>query len=428
MFSVSCATGYPRMANVLVLLTNQFPYRTETGEMFLHTEIKHLEKHFDKVLICPTDAVKKCSDGTFNGKDIVLALQKTSRKRNKVYSLAKAFGYLVGFSVHHSDDALQNEFRSLKGMGEKFFFSYFYSKAIQKYNLYVKEISNHLAEEDDVVIYSYRLFDIAYLAILLAKNLHVRSVRTVSRAHRYDLYRYTNRLNYLPMRAYLYDNLDYIAPCSESGVRYLIADGCSSQKAGCGYLGSAGTEFLPYHPKQVLRIFSLSTNKPVKRVELICKTVAIASQNADVQWVHIGADTEALASQYKAYVDRKVMTFVGEKKHPEAMDFIRTSDFDLFINLSSSEGLPQSIMEAFSFGIPCLATDVGGTSEIVNDTNGYLIHPDTQPNEIAEIIVRHSQKSKEALEQYRAAAFETWKCKFNAENNAETFARFLREM
>lgn len=416
------------MAKILILLTNQFPYHTETGEMYLHTEIEHLEKHFDKVLICPTDVEKKCCGGTFNGKDIVLALQKTSRKHNKIYSLVKSPGYLTAFSLHKSEDGLQEEFRSLKGIGEKFFFSYFYAKAIQKYNLYYKEISLHLAKEDDVVVYSYRLFDIAYMAVLLARTLPVSSVRTVSRAHGYDLYRDTNRFNYLPMRTYLYNNLDYIAPCSESGVRYLIMDGCSSEKTGCGYLGSAETEFLPHHPKQVLRIFSLSTNKPVKRVELICKTIAIASQKANIQWVHIGADTETLVSQYKAYVDRNVMTFVGGKKHSEAMDLIRTSDFDLFINLSSSEGLPQSIMEAFSFGIPCLATDVGGTSEIVNDTNGYLIHPDTQPEEIAEIIVQHSQKSKEALDEYRTAAYETWKCKFNAENNAEAFARFLREM
>ena len=35
------------------------------------------------------------------------------------------------------------------------------------------------------------------------------------------------------------------------------------------------------------------------------------------------------------------------------------NDFDLFVNMSLSEGIPVSIMEAISFGIPIIATNVG---------------------------------------------------------------------
>ena len=38
--------------------------------------------------------------------------------------------------------------------------------------------------------------------------------------------------------------------------------------------------------------------------------------------------------------------------------------FDLFVNVSSREGLPISIMEACGCGIPVLATDVGGVAEM----------------------------------------------------------------
>ena len=40
---------------------------------------------------------------------------------------------------------------------------------------------------------------------------------------------------------------------------------------------------------------------------------------------------------------------------------------------SLSEGIPVSIMEAISFGIPIIATNVGGNAEIVNDETGVLI-------------------------------------------------------
>lgn len=49
---------------------------------------------------------------------------------------------------------------------------------------------------------------------------------------------------------------------------------------------------------------------------------------------------------------------------------------DLFVLPSLNEGLPLSVMEAMAAGIPVIATDAGGTSEIVRDgVTGLLIPP-----------------------------------------------------
>ena len=49
---------------------------------------------------------------------------------------------------------------------------------------------------------------------------------------------------------------------------------------------------------------------------------------------------------------------------------------DLFVLLSHSEGLSCSITEAIAHGLPCVVTDVGGNSEIVqNHVNGILVKP-----------------------------------------------------
>lgn len=49
---------------------------------------------------------------------------------------------------------------------------------------------------------------------------------------------------------------------------------------------------------------------------------------------------------------------------------------DIFINPSYSEGLPTSVLEAGSMGVPVIATNVGGTCEIIkNGVHGYLIEP-----------------------------------------------------
>jgi glycosyltransferase involved in cell wall biosynthesis len=43
------------------------------------------------------------------------------------------------------------------------------------------------------------------------------------------------------------------------------------------------------------------------------------------------------------------------------------------VNLSSSEGVPLSIMEALAMGVPVVATAAGGTGEMVDDSVGALL-------------------------------------------------------
>ena len=69
--------------------------------------------------------------------------------------------------------------------------------------------------------------------------------------------------------------------------------------------------------------------------------------------------------------------FRGNVKNSDLLEVYKNNQFDLFLNVSLSEGIPVSIMEALSFGIPCIATDVGGTKEIVIDGyNGWLLKKD----------------------------------------------------
>lgn len=71
--------------------------------------------------------------------------------------------------------------------------------------------------------------------------------------------------------------------------------------------------------------------------------------------------------------------------------------FDLFIHPSLSEGLPRSVMEASGFGIPVVATSVGGTGEVVRDKETGLLIPPKNPNLLADSILwllKHPEEAK----------------------------------
>jgi len=66
--------------------------------------------------------------------------------------------------------------------------------------------------------------------------------------------------------------------------------------------------------------------------------------------------------------------FFGEVNRLRVIKILSKSD--IFINPSYTEGLPSTILEAGLVGLPVIATDVGGTKEIIiNKKTGLLINP-----------------------------------------------------
>ena len=103
----------------------------------------------------------------------------------------------------------------------------------------------------------------------------------------------------------------------------------------------------------------------------------------------------------------------GAVDHEKLIDYYRTTPVDLFLNVSSSEGVPVSVMEAMSFGIPVIATNVGGTSEIVSGKTGMLVNADISPEELAGKIEELKQKPE--FFKLRLASRKEWEKKSMAE-------------
>ena len=66
--------------------------------------------------------------------------------------------------------------------------------------------------------------------------------------------------------------------------------------------------------------------------------------------------------------------FLGELPQEQVADVLATAD--VFVHPSYSEGQPSAVAEASAIGLPVIASNVGGTRELVEDgITGYLVPP-----------------------------------------------------
>ncbi len=75
----------------------------------------------------------------------------------------------------------------------------------------------------------------------------------------------------------------------------------------------------------------------------------------------------------------------------------KVSNFDIFILISKHEGLPMTILEAMSAGLPVIASNVGGIPEQINSNSGILVENTTEEITKAILDLYTNQEKKIAM-------------------------------
>ena len=258
-------------------------------------------------------------------------------------------------------------------------------------------------------------------------------VRIVCRAHNGDLYQELRAGNYVGLMREIVTGIDAIYCISDHGRHYLGRHfPALAAKFHTARLGVRDPGFLNPEPSGALSIVSCSFVVPCKRLPLLVDAIAsmlAADPSLQVRWTHVGDGP--LFDSVRSYAasrlgPRAQCVFKGYLTQDQLMALYRDEAFDVIVNVSDAEGIPVSLMEASATGIPMVATDVGGNSEIVNVNNGVLISVDADPATIAAAILRVGQR--EAGRIYRREARRYWEERFNAPMNYEQFGRILAGM
>ena len=278
----------------------------------------------------------------------------------------------------------------------------------------IKKISRELSPQDVCYFYWGKWSNL--LAYFWKGRCHF-----VSRFHgEFDLWEEIHK-GYVPLRKEVVESLDAAVFISHKGEAY-FKQRYPICKTAVFPLGSNDINYCKKEPTDSVYVLSCSTVSELKRVTLIYESL-LAMKNVKIEWTHIGdgPQMDTLKQMVEENKDSSVnVTLTGALNHEDVLDYYTKHGFDVFVNLSTNEGVPVSIMEAISCDVPVVATNVGGNSEIVVNETGKLVSSNPTTLEVANAITEVLQGS------FTPRQF--WNNHYNASVNYEAFASFISNL
>jgi glycosyltransferase involved in cell wall biosynthesis len=406
----------------LVLLTSQFPFGT--GESFIVSEYRILSQSFDRIIIIAQNVSAERTRITPGNVTIL--------RYNTATSLA-GFFYLPVLLLANSVTIIklfkeESDFR--KAIGYHLTFknlSTLFRKIIKAVQLrdFIRKSLSEEGIHESVILYSYWLKTGAHAISMLEYKDSIR----IARAHGSDIYEEKTQSGYLPLLKYSALNLDAIFFISKHGKEY-FEDKIRTKSSHfiVSYLGVVKPDFeiTKDNNSGKFVIVSCSNMVPLKRIDLIIYALKIVNSDKEIEWLHFGDgilknEIKEIAHNNLGSSLGKNYRFMGYYPNDKLLDYYRSNQVNLFINTSSTEGVPVSIMEAQCFGIPVIATDTGGVKELVTEGTGSLLPVNFAPADLAKLIEYYSGLNEEESEIIRANAMRNLSLNFNASSNYKDF-------
>lgn len=124
-----------------------------------------------------------------------------------------------------------------------------------------------------------------------------------------------------------------------------------------------------------------------KAYEVLIQSIKLVRSEGTVVFLAIAGEGE-LRDKLQELIDelalRGSVCLLGNREDVPAL----MSDADLFVMSSRSEGMPMALLEAMSFGLPVIATRVGGVEEVIEDSSQGMLVPPENPQELAKAILK----------------------------------------
>lgn len=362
----------------IYLFTASFPYGK--GEQFIEAEMKYIGSHPEMdITIVPakiTGAKRHIPSHVKLDPSLARWLNKYSLKRNP-FALFLSLGFIC-------QSVIQHKYLSLSAVLRIIHFAHS-----------AKICSSWLKKRNirDSICYTYWCNHLTLGALL---NKSTNGNKVVTRVHGYDVEEERHQDSFLPFRDAILSQIDKVHCICDKWKRYLSEKYPSYKgKYTVSRLGIIDTvETLlnpPNYQGNKTVVFSCSFIVPLKRLPKLATSLVAYSKatGKKVIWKHIGdgdqvekSEINHILSSHKETVEAE---FLGYLPNHLVYNYYKENHINVFINTSEYEGIPVSIMEAISFGIPIIGCNVGGMSEIITD-NGVLLPKDFSNEQFADAM------------------------------------------
>lgn len=403
------------MATV-VFITESYPFGGLGESGFIAPEIDFLASEFNRIIIAPVldFGANETLPGNVEIDRSLLALPKFLDKFKSLFQ-------------PHTHKALRKDFSRIKTWTDLRS-----ELAFSAYTLYYRDkildlIEKHSLNLDETLFYTF-WFDYATAGLSL-----IDGAKFITRAHGQDLYE-----EVLPFKSRYWreKSLSQVKRCYP--VSYFASSYLKDKyptydtKIQHRYLGSPPPISVPTKSKEQnqrsISLFSCARVTKEKRVDYqyeVIKKYATFHPELNIEWLHIGdgPQMQRLKKSIASSPQNLKITLTGSLSNNEIHNILSQNYFDLSLLFSETEGFGLVIIEAQSYGIPCLATDTQAIPEAVGNAGFLLSHTATisEAAKALDYAVCESQGK-------RNTALIQWSENFNATILRKNFAKEIRQL
>ena len=396
------------MAKSICIFTNEFPFGEQ--EAFLENEIDFISKSFDRVYIIPL--FKHQKERKLDHSNITVCTPVNSTREITIHKFILLLSlnfwktFILGF--------VECKYKPK------------YLVKILKQSFIISRLKKYLVKRSEYFSVDLWYFYWGTNSVNVLPFLE-KHPQCVARFHGYDLYSDDVRKgNCQLFQKRAINKLSKAYFVSQHGQNYIRERFNEfAHKFMVSRLGVPERGISKPSSDGILRILSCSNIYSVKRVHRIAQAIA-EIKDIKIEWTHIGDgpndQKKKIFNALEKSADNIKFNFMGRISNKLTMAYYVENPVDLFINVSQSEGLPVSIMEAYSFGVPVIATDVGGSSELVDESCGKLIKASFSNEELVEEIRDFYKRKDYSLKEN---AITKWNEIANSEINYTNFVEGL---
>jgi len=216
-------------------------------------------------------------------------------------------------------------------------------------------------------------------------------------------------------------NSSFFVIANSQGLKELALKSQSKKEIGIIYNGVDTDEFFPAFEKRSSENFTIicvSRVTPRKGIRFLIQAFKLLCGRYDnIRLVIVGDGNEkqSLEDLAQGLDIKNKIEFAGAVAHEKIFEYYQRAN--VFVLPSLNEGMSNVMLEALASGLPVIATDTGGTKELLSEgVNGFVVRmkdPDDLAEKIEKLIINNELEGKMSAEGRILAEKLSWKSAAN---------------